>query len=190
VDYNGVRLIWHGGNWGTGFSAIYVKVPEKNLTLIMLANSEALNDHLYAIWNGSEEIMNDVFACAFVRQFVFEDAPNLDCESKSQAALAKWREKRRERAHVAVDVDPKILETYIGEYQFEKYPTMVLHVTTQGGGLFVDVPKDHTSQVFARSPTTFFFKFRPAEMTFVKEGSAVHLDWAEHGETLRANKMK
>src|SRR5689334_2628280 len=49
TDYGGIRLIWHYGHWGTGFSAIYLKVPEKNFSLIMLANSEALADHQFQI---------------------------------------------------------------------------------------------------------------------------------------------
>lgn len=68
---------------------------------------------------------------------------------------------------------------------------MVLAVTSEGGRLFTDVPANHQTEVFAESPSTFFFKIRPAQMIFVKsEGRITHLDWVEHGETLRANKIK
>jgi CubicO group peptidase (beta-lactamase class C family) len=188
VDYQGMRLIWHGGNWGTGFSAIYVKAPAKNLSLIMLSNSEALNGHLYAL---GEDITNNAFACAFLRQFVFEEARGLDCERNSQAAVAKWKAERRGLASVAVQVDPRILEDYVGRYQFEFDPSMILQMTTEGGRLFTDVPRDHKTQMFASSPSTFFFKIRPAQVRFIKEGGQVTgLDWAEHGETLRANKIE
>ncbi|CAN5142013.1 hypothetical protein BH24PSE2_BH24PSE2_05130 [soil metagenome] len=42
-QYRGERLGWHSG-WDeeAGFSALYLKVPERNLTLILLANSEGL----------------------------------------------------------------------------------------------------------------------------------------------------
>jgi hypothetical protein len=70
TDYHGIRLIWHFGHWGTGFSAIYLKVPEKNLSLVMLANSEALSDHQFQV---GEDITNNVFACNFLRLFVIED---------------------------------------------------------------------------------------------------------------------
>ena len=186
-DYQGARLIWHGGNWGTGFSAIYVKVPERNLSLIMFSNSEALNGHMYAV---GEDITNNVFACAFLRVFVFEGVQSLDCERNSQTALAKFREERRARAHAVVQVDPKILEAYVGQYQFEFDPTMILTVTSEGGRLFMDVPANQQTEMFAASPSTFFFKIRPAEVTFVQgEGQVTHLEWAEHGETLRANKI-
>ena len=42
-EYNGEKLIWHAG-WDeeVGFTALFLKVPEKNLTLILLANSEGM----------------------------------------------------------------------------------------------------------------------------------------------------
>jgi CubicO group peptidase (beta-lactamase class C family) len=125
TDYNGFKLVWHYGHWGTGFSAIYLKVPEKNLSLIMLANSEALSDHQFQV---GDDITNNVFACTFLRLFVFEDVKGrhlsdprwtqstrelsreikrlgkqsdgyaYECERESQTALAKWIEHRR--AHV------------------------------------------------------------------------------------------
>ncbi|MEO1575494.1 MAG: serine hydrolase domain-containing protein [Pseudomonadota bacterium] len=42
-DLNGERLVWHGG-WEPGkYSAIYVKVPSRSVTLIALANTEGLH---------------------------------------------------------------------------------------------------------------------------------------------------
>src|SRR5690349_21924892 len=118
TDYGGIRLIWHYGHWGTGFSAIYLKVPEKNLSLIMLANSEALADHQFQI---GEDITDNVFACNFLRLFVSEDSKGqtYDCERKSQMSLAKWRDERRKQARVVIQVDPKILEAYVGQYHFD-----------------------------------------------------------------------
>ncbi len=42
-DYQGTELIWHSG-WDeeAGFSALHLKIPEHNMTLIMLANGEGL----------------------------------------------------------------------------------------------------------------------------------------------------
>lgn len=41
-DYEGERLIWHSGWQPEAYSAIYLKVPERGLTLIAMANTEAL----------------------------------------------------------------------------------------------------------------------------------------------------
>jgi CubicO group peptidase (beta-lactamase class C family) len=38
----GERLIWHTGLWEGAYSALYLKVPGRRLTLILLANSDAI----------------------------------------------------------------------------------------------------------------------------------------------------
>jgi hypothetical protein len=65
----GETFYWHGG-WDeeAGFSALYLKVPERDLTLIRLANGEGL------FWGkpldeGSVE--GSRFARAFLEKFVF-----------------------------------------------------------------------------------------------------------------------
>jgi len=40
---NGLRVIWHYGQWSQ-YSALYIKVPERNITLILLANSGGLGE--------------------------------------------------------------------------------------------------------------------------------------------------
>ncbi|MEO8349888.1 MAG: serine hydrolase domain-containing protein [Acidobacteriota bacterium] len=41
-EYGGRKLVWHSGWWEKAYSAIYLKLPEEKLTLILLANSEGL----------------------------------------------------------------------------------------------------------------------------------------------------
>lgn len=41
-DHAGERLIWHTGLWEGAYSALYLKVPVRQLTLILLANSDGL----------------------------------------------------------------------------------------------------------------------------------------------------
>ena len=67
-QYRGEKLIWHSG-WDekAGFSALYLKVPERDLTLILLANSEG-------IWWGNPldraKVEDSAFAQAFLDHFV------------------------------------------------------------------------------------------------------------------------
>lgn len=67
--YRGETLYWHAG-WDeqAGFSALYLKVPERELTLILLANSGG-------IWWGNPldgaEVEGSPFARAFLDRFVF-----------------------------------------------------------------------------------------------------------------------
>ncbi|NLR57349.1 beta-lactamase family protein [Chitinophaga polysaccharea] len=46
--YKGVKVVWHTG-WWTGYSALFVKVPEKDLAFIVLANSQDLSRPFYHI---------------------------------------------------------------------------------------------------------------------------------------------
>jgi CubicO group peptidase (beta-lactamase class C family) len=70
--HRGERLVWHSG-WDeeAGFSALYLKVPERRLTLILLANSEGL-------WWGNPldraEVEKSPFARAFLDRFAFDTA--------------------------------------------------------------------------------------------------------------------
>ena len=187
ADYHGTRLIWHYGNWGTGFSAIYVKVPKRSLSVIMLSNSEALSSHMFSV---GEDITNNAFACAFLRVLVSSGAQGEDCERNSQTALTRFSEERRKNARVAVQLDPKILDAYAGQYEFETFPR-ILTVVREGNRLVVDIPKGDETELFAASESTFFIKIRPLEMTFVKDQERVtHIDVVEYGESLRANKIK
>lgn len=66
-DWKGQRLAWHSG-WDPGrYSAIYLKVPEQGLTLIALANTEAI------WWQNSAaraEIETSPLARIFLERFV------------------------------------------------------------------------------------------------------------------------
>ena len=63
---DGRRLVWHTGLWEKQYSALYVKLPDERLTLILLANSEGL-------WWGkpldAAQVDRSPFAAAFLRRF-------------------------------------------------------------------------------------------------------------------------
>jgi CubicO group peptidase (beta-lactamase class C family) len=200
TDYRGTRLVWHYGHWGTGFSAIYLKVPARRLTLVALANSEALADHHYQV---GEDITNDLFACTFLNVFVpavangtdakdsAEDIPSTgparDCQRSSRTALEKWLADRSAKARKAVPLDPKLAAAYAGRYQL---PHRVITVTEEGGRLYLDVPQGYRSELFAETPSQFFLKIRPWTLTFVKEGSRViKLDILESGEVVSGQRI-
>lgn len=67
--HRGETLVWHGG-WdeAAGFSALYLRVPARGLTLILLANGEGLH------WGNPLDraaVEDSPFARAFLEQFVF-----------------------------------------------------------------------------------------------------------------------
>ena len=64
--YRGTRLVWHYGYWGQ-FSALYLKVPERGLTLILLANSGELSAPFPL---GAGDVTKSSFARTFLTLFV------------------------------------------------------------------------------------------------------------------------
>jgi CubicO group peptidase (beta-lactamase class C family) len=64
--YGQTRLIWHYGYWNQ-FSALYLKVPERGLTLILLGNSGELSAP-FSLGNG--DVTTSAFAKTFLKMFV------------------------------------------------------------------------------------------------------------------------
>jgi len=188
MDHHGTRLIWHTGDWGSGFSAYLFKVPEKNLSLIMLANSEALVEHQYAI---GEVMVEDAVRNAFVCSFLGVWDLAYGCEKTSQTVLAKWIEQRRASGKVAVHVSPKVLESYVGKYQFETLDNRIFTVTHDGDKLFVQETGRPRREVFAESETKFFLKDRTWMLVFTKrEGQAAELSIVEGKSTYASKRTK
>jgi hypothetical protein len=195
TDYRGTRLVWHYGHWGTGFSALYLKVPSKRLSLIMLANSEALADHMFQI---GEDITTNVFACDFLDTFVPELAnasgPTsatavADCNVGSRAALAKWIEDRRAKMRKAMTVDPALLQAYAGRYDVPDRGVWTL--TVQDGHLYLIGSTGNQYELFAEAQDRFFLKTRPWTVSFVKEGGRVtRMDIHDTGLTLHAPRVE
>ena len=181
TDYHGHRMVWHYGQWGTGFSAFYIKVPERNVSVVMLANSEALADH------GYDDVTHNVFVCSFLGLLDYA----YDCESNSRAALTKWIEERKAKERVAIRVDPAKLEPYVGRYQFEKLDNRIYAITREGDRLFFTRPEGHKLELFAESESRFFLKIRPYVLTFTKpEGQTAQLEITEGDETFHSKRIE
>lgn len=179
TDYHGVKLVWHSGQWGTGFSAMYLKAPEKHVSVVMLANSEALAEH------GGEDLASNSFVCSFLGAWGLAH----DCERNAPAELAKWIEHRRAIARVAIRVDPRVLESYVGQYQFETLENRIFTVQREGDRLFVTLPSK--TELFPESRSKFFLKTRRYKFVFTKaDGQAAQLEIVEDKETFRSKRIK
>jgi len=215
-DYQGQKLVWHYGHWGMGFSATYLKVPAKGLTLILLGNSEALSDPFYATGG----IETNAFACAFLRLFVLEDlrgrtlpdpdwsrgpsefASEVDrlgekaggsgyqCTRDTHAAVRKWLDDRRAKARVTIKVDPKTYDAYVGRYELN--PQRTFTATRQGDRLIMDFARGEIAELFPEAEGKFFTKGWDIQVTFGKDanGKVTHLDIVvEGGPSRRAKKV-
>jgi CubicO group peptidase (beta-lactamase class C family) len=182
TDYHGQKLVWHYGHWGTGFSAMYLKVPKRNVSIILLANSEALADIGYA------DVKENSFVCSFLGLWGYA----YDCAPKAEAALTKWIEGRRAKGKVAVRVDPRILETYVGEYQFETLDNRIYTITRVGDKLFfTSTGGSGKRELYAESESTFFLKIRPYVFVFTTvEGQAPQLRIVEGSDTFLSKRIK
>ena len=66
-SHNGERIVWHSGLARDAYSALYIKVPGRKLTLILLANSDGLAAP-YSLFNG--DLSPSLFAQLFLKLFV------------------------------------------------------------------------------------------------------------------------
>ncbi len=69
--YGGQRLIWHYGQWDT-FSGLFLKVPGRNITLILLANSSRLSSPFSAL--GAGNVTGSPFANLFLQMLADPEA--------------------------------------------------------------------------------------------------------------------
>jgi CubicO group peptidase (beta-lactamase class C family) len=66
-NYKGTKLIWHYGYW-TGNSSFILKVPEQNITFIIMANSDNLSRPTNL---GAGDALTSPVGMAFFKMFVF-----------------------------------------------------------------------------------------------------------------------
>jgi CubicO group peptidase (beta-lactamase class C family) len=96
-NYKGTRLLWHYGYW-TGNSSFILKVPEQNITFIIMANSDNLSRPTdLGLGNG----LSSPVGMAFLKTFVFPEkfgesipeiswnAPPTELKSQISAIAAK-----------------------------------------------------------------------------------------------------
>lgn len=66
--HNGERVVWQFGLARDAYSSLVVKVPGRNLTLILLANSDGLAGPAYNLADGN--LSSNLFASLFLKLFV------------------------------------------------------------------------------------------------------------------------
>ena len=76
-DYNGVKIAWHTG-WWFGYSSLLIKIPEKDLAFIILANSQDLSRPFYMTLYPvplpnpfDKSLAKDLLVSDFARAFIY-----------------------------------------------------------------------------------------------------------------------
>jgi CubicO group peptidase (beta-lactamase class C family) len=70
TEYHGVKVVWHYGYW-TANSSLIIKVPDRELTFVLLANTAALSERTQL---GSGLLETSPWAREFLDRFVIGDA--------------------------------------------------------------------------------------------------------------------
>ena len=65
-EYMGTKLVWHYGEAPDAYSSLILKVPERELTLILLANSDGASAPFDL---GSGNVIKSPFAITFINLF-------------------------------------------------------------------------------------------------------------------------
>jgi len=93
-----------------------------------------------------------------------------------------------------IKVDPKIYDTYSGEYSLEFSPsdTLTILITRDGDKLMGQAGGKPKIQLFPETETQFFAKAADLQVTFVleKEGKVSHLILVDSGRSHEAKKLK
>jgi CubicO group peptidase (beta-lactamase class C family) len=71
------------------------------------------------------------------------------------------------RERVAIKIDPKILDAYVGQYELN--PNFIITVTREGDSLMTQATGQPKFELFPESETKFFLKVVDAQVTFVKD---------------------
>jgi CubicO group peptidase (beta-lactamase class C family) len=95
----------------------------------------------------------------------------------STAELAAWTQLRTKahpqpKEHIAIKIDSKVYEAYVGQYIMARDPQLsgivTLTIKCDGGALFRQVPGWFAQAIFPESETGFFNATEDEQLTFVK----------------------
>jgi CubicO group peptidase (beta-lactamase class C family) len=109
--------------------------------------------------------------------------------SQDLAAIVFGEKYEIPRERVAIKIDPKILDAYVGQYELN--PNFIFTVTREGDALMTQATGQPKFELFPESETKFFLKVVDAQVTFVKDGKGVvtHLILHQGGDRT-AKKIK
>ena len=113
---------------------------------------------------------------------------SLELDPKNTNATAKIAELTGEQKEIKVD--PKIYDSYAGEYQLA--PTATLTITNDNGRLMAQITGQEKFELFPSSETDYYLKVVSARVTFVKDeqGKVTGVIVTQGGRQTTAKKVK
>jgi CubicO group peptidase (beta-lactamase class C family) len=200
-ESHGLRLIWHYGHWPDDYSTLILKIPSRHLTMIALANSDALSATFYR--TGGVE--TNPLACEFIRLFVepvhgtgvkdpdwtlgpdrvlaslaalrkTSSVYDYSCDEKAALGIKQYLDERRTPAHVAIPVREAELIPFVGDYRLPS--GRIAAIRLEGGHLYWQTPQGDRFELFAERPGRFFLKADEFVVTFASDSTG-RIDHAE-----------
>lgn len=116
-------------------------------------------------------------------------APGPGPISQTLAAIALGEKYELPRERVAIKVDPKLTDAYLGEYQLG--PNAILTISKTGAQLYAQLTGQPRFEIYPEAETKFFLKVVDAQLSFVKDdkGQVTHLILHQGGNQ-EAKKIK
>ena len=101
-NYKGTRLIWHYG-WWTCNSSLILKVPDRNITFIAMANTDNLSRSTDL---GAGDVTSSPVGLEFLKAFIFpeifhEQLPKIDWQASAENLKAQLR-RNTDQAYAAL----------------------------------------------------------------------------------------
>jgi CubicO group peptidase (beta-lactamase class C family) len=164
------------GTYGFGFQ---IRKDEKDHTII---------EHGGGIPGQSSYMMGDVDARVGVYFMSNSGAPTRIAKAAIQ--LLRGEEYIPPEKREFISVDQKVLDTYVGKY--ELMGEIILDITSDGGKLFIQIPKRPKTELLAETETRFLVKGTDYSLEFVVDdnGAITHLNFEGAGATIKAEKIK
>jgi len=131
---------------------------------------------------------DDKVAVAVLRNFD-GGGPGPGAIARDLAAIVFGEKYEIPRERVAIKVDPKIYDAYVGQYEIG--PNFILTITREGDHLMGQPGGQAKAELFPESETKFFLKVVDAQVTFVKDDKGQVTDLILHqGVDQLAKKIK
>jgi len=124
-----------------------------------------------------------------IKHIIHQQGEDKPAEKLQGEQAEKILTDRKAKTQVA-EVDPKIFERYVGEYQLA--PGFILTVRTRDNRIFTQATGQQEAEIFPHSETEFFLKVVDAQITFVidENGSITSLILHQGGQDMPAEKIK
>jgi tetratricopeptide (TPR) repeat protein len=113
---------------------------------------------------------------------------SLELDPKNTNATTKLAELTAERKEIKVD--PKILDSYAGEY--EVAPTFTIKITSEDGKLMAQATGQPKFELVPSSETDFALKVGSARVSFIRDaaGNVTGLNLSQNGRKTTGKKIK